>query len=383
MKNYLSKVLKVCIEQARKSGIYLNVFDLMYETSMPYPELKDNLDKLASQNELAEIDVKTYKFIGDINRKFKETEAKTPDSPISDKSPRRADLFAEKRAFLERRRQELIARMQAEMQKDDHGDETDTYTKAIKKCVDEGEVTVNVRENLNEIDEYELRYKALKLCIERDQVSVSFLQRSFPIGYLKSCELVDWMENMGYISTAEEINPRKVLITLDEFKKIFNKPVSEEVLYHEPEEDDEDEELAKKFAGYEKFLQGKLDGLKEKEDGEEYSENSGGNGHESLIEFLKELFREGCVNKPREEIPEHPSWDNENDFMRFSGECLTAIINFNKKMGRLGALKKAQVILEDVQKIQNKKLIEVYEFLIFELQNMSNYYYIKIRNLLT
>ncbi len=383
MKNYFDKVLKVCIEQARKNECNLNVFDLMYETSLAYSELKEIIDKLVLNNELEVINIKTYKFIGDINRNFEETANKKSDLPKSAKSSREDDSLADRRAYLEKRRQELIARMQAEMQKDDDSDETDTYTQAIKKCVDEEEVTVNVRENFNEIDEDELRYKALKLCIEKGQVSVSMFQRAFPIGYLRSCKLVDWMEDMGYISAAEGIKSRKVLIALDEFNKIFNKSNCEEVLFNETEEDNEDDELDKKFAEYEKYLQGELNGLDETEECEDCFENLEKNGQEGLIEFLKELLREGRANKPWEEIPEHPSWDNDNDFMRFCAEKLIEIVNSDKRTGRQGALKKAKVILEEARKTRSKKMIEVYECIIFELQNMSNYYYIKIRSQLS
>lgn len=293
MKQNLNEVLKVCIGLARKGGICLNVFDLMYETSLPYPELKDIIDKLVLKGELEVIDIKTYKFTGDINRNFEEAEARKSDTPISDKSPRRADPFAERRAYLEERRQELIARMQARMEKDD-GDDGETDNVTVPDNNDEGE----------------------------------------------------------------------------------------------------DEEPDNKFAEYEKYLKSRLEG----EDDEE--EDDGGNWtdyedeaiqakeleneqHEDTVGFLKAFMMDARATKPWEEIPEHPSWDSEDDFMRLCGEKFMTIVKSDVRMGRSVAVKKADLLLDDALKTRNKKMIEVYECVVFVLQNMSNYYYIKMRNLLT
>lgn len=63
--------------------------------------------------------------------------------------------------------------------------------------------------------------QALKFCVESNQASVSMLQRRFPIGYVKACKIIDWMENMNYITQSEGSKPRKVLLTMDEFRRIF------------------------------------------------------------------------------------------------------------------------------------------------------------------
>ncbi|MCD8372344.1 MAG: DNA translocase FtsK [Clostridia bacterium] len=65
------------------------------------------------------------------------------------------------------------------------------------------------------IDEVYLR--ALKYCVESNKASVSMLQRRFPIGYMKACKIIDWMENMNYITKGEGPNSRKVLLSHDEF----------------------------------------------------------------------------------------------------------------------------------------------------------------------
>ncbi len=63
--------------------------------------------------------------------------------------------------------------------------------------------------------------QALKFCVVSNQASVSMLQRRFPIGYVKACKIIDWMENMNYITQSEGSKPRKVLLSLDEFTRIY------------------------------------------------------------------------------------------------------------------------------------------------------------------
>lgn len=63
--------------------------------------------------------------------------------------------------------------------------------------------------------------RALKFCVTSNQASVSMIQRRFPIGYMKACKIIDWMENMNYITQSEGSKPRKVLLSREEFIRIF------------------------------------------------------------------------------------------------------------------------------------------------------------------
>lgn len=63
--------------------------------------------------------------------------------------------------------------------------------------------------------------KALHYCVMSNQASVSMLQRRFPIGYMKACKIVDWMEDMNYITPSEGSKPRKVLLSKEEFTNIY------------------------------------------------------------------------------------------------------------------------------------------------------------------
>lgn len=63
--------------------------------------------------------------------------------------------------------------------------------------------------------------KALKYCVTSNQASVSMIQRRFPVGYIKACKIIDWMEDMNYITKSEGSKPRKVLLSKDEFVNTY------------------------------------------------------------------------------------------------------------------------------------------------------------------
>lgn len=63
--------------------------------------------------------------------------------------------------------------------------------------------------------------KALKFCVMSNQASVSMIQRRFPVGYIKACKIIDWMENMNYVTQSEGSKPRKVLMTKEEFTTVY------------------------------------------------------------------------------------------------------------------------------------------------------------------
>lgn len=69
--------------------------------------------------------------------------------------------------------------------------------------------------------------KALKYCVTSNVASVSMIQRRFPVGYIKACKIIDWMETMNYITQSEGSKPRKVLLTKDEFENIFGDDVDD------------------------------------------------------------------------------------------------------------------------------------------------------------
>jgi S-DNA-T family DNA segregation ATPase FtsK/SpoIIIE len=84
--------------------------------------------------------------------------------------------------------------------------------------VDESASAMNddsASENDTKIDDTFI--KALKYCVTSNQASVSMIQRRFPVGYIKACKIIDWMENMNYVTQSEGSKPRKVLLSKEEF----------------------------------------------------------------------------------------------------------------------------------------------------------------------
>ena len=72
-----------------------------------------------------------------------------------------------------------------------------------------------------EIDESYI--KALKVVIELGSASISTIQRKCSMGYNKAGSIIEWMEEMGYISSFDGVNPRQVFITKEEFEEIYGK----------------------------------------------------------------------------------------------------------------------------------------------------------------
>lgn len=81
--------------------------------------------------------------------------------------------------------------------------------------------------------------QALKYCMETGMASVSHIQSRFPIGYIKSCKIIDWMESRGFISCGQN-GEQKVIITQEEFNKLMEQTkieqISTEETYKEVEE---------------------------------------------------------------------------------------------------------------------------------------------------
>lgn len=71
----------------------------------------------------------------------------------------------------------------------------------------------------SEYDEY--IPDACRLFIENGQASISMLQRHFRIGYTRAARIIDQLELLGYVGPYEGSKPRQILITLNDYNKIF------------------------------------------------------------------------------------------------------------------------------------------------------------------
>lgn len=362
---------------------------LQQKFNVPYKEVKAVIDELVAKGALVFESGVKYSYAkksdtaledsrAELERRRAEAIRKVHENLFEDVEEDDAEekAAAERRAYLEARRQELIRRMQETMPEDDDDDEDDD----------------NESENDDdeEIEEDELRYKALKLIIEKNAVSVSMFQRSFPIGYIRSCKLVDWMESKGYISAGGGSTPRRVLITKEELDKIY----SDESLL---DDDDEDLDIDTKFAEYEKFLEQHFDDDNDDgdEEDEEYdniinrifhsdaddADTPDSNSVErkaamqNLASVLSKITDKKKAPISADEMPSHHSWDNEDEFADVVMERMERLIKSDKRMGQQGAVKKAETYLEAVRDTHDRKMVQVYERLVYEIKNTSSYLY--------
>lgn len=345
---------------------------LAYESGLRYSYIKkqDTLDERR-----AELERRRAEAIRKVHENLSE------DDDEEDDAKERAR--AERQAYLEARRQELIKRMQADMNEDDNEED------------DEEEID---DEDEQEIDEEELRFRALKLCIEENVASVSLFQRSLPIGYVRACKLMNWMESNGYVSEAQDFRPRKVLITKEEFEKLYSEPrfVEEEKFDDEEFNDEED----KKFAGYERYLRehfpnveddgGKLIGCDEfmeqlfgpdvkKKDAPLLDLAKRNEAAQNLVNILSQIIAKKSAPISADVMPAHTSWDNENEFNNCVMDRLERLIKSDEQMGQKGAVKKAETYLEAVRDTHDGKMVEVYERLVYEIKNISSYLYKQLK----
>ena len=63
--------------------------------------------------------------------------------------------------------------------------------------------------------------EALRFVIISGSASISMIQRKCSVGYNKAGKIVEWMEDMGYISSFDGAKARKVLITKEEFESKY------------------------------------------------------------------------------------------------------------------------------------------------------------------
>ena len=67
----------------------------------------------------------------------------------------------------------------------------------------------------------EVYIEALKFVILSNSASISMIQRKCSVGYNKAGKIVEWMEDMGYISPYDGAKARKVLISKEEFEGLY------------------------------------------------------------------------------------------------------------------------------------------------------------------
>jgi S-DNA-T family DNA segregation ATPase FtsK/SpoIIIE len=62
---------------------------------------------------------------------------------------------------------------------------------------------------------------ALRFVVQNNCASVFTFQRRLGLAYDEAKEMIEWMEKEGYVSACEGKNPRKVLLSREEFEEKF------------------------------------------------------------------------------------------------------------------------------------------------------------------
>lgn len=90
----------------------------------------------------------------------------------------------------------------------------------INKKMDES--NTDSEESISDNNEVEpLFIDALRVVIQEGVASISMIQRKFAVGYNKAGRIIEWMASNGYISSFDNAKSRKVIITQEEFDKIY------------------------------------------------------------------------------------------------------------------------------------------------------------------
>ena len=63
----------------------------------------------------------------------------------------------------------------------------------------------------------------VELAVKQGKITTADIQRNLAIGYAKAAKLIDIMEDMGIVSELDGRNPRKALITADEWQKMLER----------------------------------------------------------------------------------------------------------------------------------------------------------------
>lgn len=302
---------------------------LQREYGISYAEAKSIVDEMVKNSDLAYMGGISYKFVGQLSFKEIVPLGDDEESPFDDEDDDDLDL------------DDLF---------DDDEDEDETPVFKANE----------VKRGNDVISENELKFRAVRLCILKGTASVSLLQRSLPIGYLKACKLIDWMEEQGYITPAAGSRPRKVLITDKEYDLI-----APAMFDDEDDEDDEDP----------------LEGWDEKErEIREIIERQKSKFNTALTR-LADVLNKIAVKKDEEELadglPEHPSWDNEFEFIWCVRKNIETVIKSDKKLGLVGAIKKARSIHWELNDLGDKRMGEVFARVVYEFECMSPYQYSK------
>lgn len=261
MKLYRHKVLHA-LSTCAGEGEWADVFDILYETSLPYSTVKETLDKFIAQGAAEQRDARTYRLTGDAlpeellsECKRAEKQEKTEKSEKSEKPSARTNAqtgrgrrtIEERLAELERRRQALLAQAKDEDEEkeeapsegakdppEDHacdlrrqwaerfGDDdlfTEEELKAIEEDDEDEDDEVDLLRFANVMNTFDEKCKAaLAFAITEGYATRSLFQRSLCVGFTTASRILERLIRAGYISDDATNGARhRVLIGREEF----------------------------------------------------------------------------------------------------------------------------------------------------------------------
>ncbi len=91
----------------------------------------------------------------------------------------------------------------------------------------EGVIQVEQQSAVQPPEDDELFTDAVRILIESGQASISMLQRRLRIGYARAARLIDMMEERGIVGGYEGSKPRAILMTLDQFQRMYEQSKQE------------------------------------------------------------------------------------------------------------------------------------------------------------
>lgn len=100
----------------------------------------------------------------------------------------------------------------------------------------------------------------------------------------------------------------------------------------------------------------------------------------SIDEIFDKYVRRQITPITAEVMPKHTAWIDEKKFVYEVKEHLENLIKSDKKMRLSGAVEKAQMLLDAVRETNDKKTIQVYERMVYELLIADSKLYGQLKN---
>ncbi|MDE7452875.1 MAG: hypothetical protein K2N22_00520 [Clostridia bacterium] len=187
------------------------------------------------------------------------------------------------------------------------------------------------------------------------------LQQRFGISYKEAREIIDQLAGDGtlvYESGVKYVCDKKLPSPLDGFEERRRELERRRaeligIMNNEPAADDDDDEDF---------------------DLSEYEEDD-----DASISDFEKYFNDNFSDDDDDEDGSDGLWESEEAFDAAVKERIIKLVKSDIKMGKSGAVKKAEQWLEAVKDTSDKKMIKVYEELVEVIKNTSNYLYAQLK----